>query len=322
MSLLGAWLALLGSVALCPLGRVSAETQISDPNLAVIREFNVVLTDNTKISDLSCCMGTDHALPSVGQYWCYDFQPLELGTAPGSRRVGIQYCTHMPDSTPQDAINAFQKSCTAATGELITPEKGYCPQRWPNYDSNYHKPAPPLPPSADKSPPPPPATPDESGKHTNDKEGFKMQGTFHYSLVDYSITRSLSCCRAATAPIITPHEYKCAQRRVPKSVFMKQCAQILPTITNRKKLDGYTTLTGQSDAIVDDETKQQCSIMWTNAETYTYGFCRLNYDYVAKEARQAFDDDCTAKKGEPKDPHHGMCLWNVDDAADDDSGTA
>ncbi|KAJ1029996.1 hypothetical protein NDA16_000909 [Ustilago loliicola] len=321
----GSWLALLGAVSLSLLPSVSADTQISDPNWAVIRQFNIVLTDNTKVNDLFCCMGTSTELPSTDKYKCFDHQALQMGLAPGSRRMGIQYCHHLPGSTPDQATADFKDTCTKATGEVINPDKGYCPQIWPNYKDDYKKPAPAPAPAPDaghdaptRAAQPAPA-PDASGKGTNDKDGFKTQGTFMYSIVDYSITRSLACCKASKAPIVTPQKYKCAQRKVANSVFIQQCAKILPIITKRKKLDGYTTLNGPDDAIVDDKTKQQCSAMWTNAMSYTYGFCKLDYDYAADEAVKAFGDDCAAKGGESKEPHNGMCLWNVDDAADDSS---
>ena len=216
-----------------------------------------------------------------------------------------------------DAKNAFKDACTKATGELLTPDQNYCPQIWPNYKDDYKKPPPPAP-AAPAPPPPPATTPDDKGQNTNDKDGFKTAGTFHYALVDYAITRSLACCKASTKPIITPHKYKCAQRKVSGDVFMKQCAQMLPTITKAKKLAGYTTVGGsEGSEIVDEATKQQCSAMWTNAISYTYGFCQLDYDYAADEATKAFQDDCTAQGGQLKDPHNGMCLFNVDDAAGD-----
>lgn len=315
------WLALLGVVCLSLLPAVLADAQIQDPNLAVIRDFNIVLTDNTKVSDLSCCMGLANELPSVGQYRCFEHQALQMGMAPGARRVGIQYCHHLPGSTPDDASNAFKAACTGATGEVLTPDKGYCPQIWPNYKDDYKKPPPPASPAAPAPPPPPPTNPDQGGKNTNDKDGFKSTGTFHYSLTDYSITTSLACCHGSTQPITAPHKYTCAQRKVANNVFMDQCAKILPTITKAKPLKGYTTIGDGKAAIVDDKTKQTCSAMWTNAVTYTYGFCKLDYDFAKDEAVKAFNDDCAAKGGQSKDPHLGMCLWKVDDAAGDSSTT-
>lgn len=314
------WLTLLGSISsLFLLPSVGADDpQISDPNLAVIRQFNIVLTDNTKVSDLSCCMGVPNELPSVAQYRCFDHQSLSMGDAPGSRRMGIQYCHHLPGSTPDDASNAFKATCNQASGELITPDKGYCPQIWPNYKDDYKKPAPPPAPASDPTPPPPPpSAPDASGKNTNDKDGFKTSGTFNYALVDYAITKSISCCVGSTKPIVKPNKYTCAQRKVSNKVFMGQCAKILPTITKAKALKGYTTIGEGDGVIVDDKTKQMCSAMWTNAVSYTYGFCKLDYDYAEGEAKKAFEDDCANKGGESKDPHMGMCLWMVDDAASD-----
>lgn len=326
MQLTRSLLALLGAITLTLIPSVFADdAQISDPNLSVIREFNIVLTDNTKVSDLFCCMGTNSELASSDKYKCFEHQALQMGLAPGSRRMGIQYCHHLPGSTPDDATSVFKDMCTKGTGEFITPDKGYCPQIWPNYKDDYKKPAPaPAPAPAiqpDTSTPnaPPAKVPDASGKVTNDKDGFKDKGTFMYSLVDYSITRSIACCKASTSPIVKPQKYKCAQRKVSNSVFMQQCAKILPTITKSKKLSGYTTINGQDDDIVDEKTKRQCSSMWTNAISYTYGFCKLDYDYAADEAVKAFEDDCGKKGGESKEPHNGMCLWNVDDAAADSS---
>lgn len=318
----GSWLTLLGAICVSLLPSISADTQISDPYLYVIRQFNIVLTDNTKASDLSCCMGAPTELPSAEEYKCFEHQALQMGLAPGSRRVGIQYCHHLPKSTPENAVKAFEGSCLKATGERIGPDSGLCPQVWPNYKDDYKKLAPAADPAAKPSTPDPAsATPasnfDASGKGTNDKDGFKAQGTFHYSLVDHSITRALTCCKASNAPIVTPKKYKCAQRKVTNSVFMRQCAKVLPTITNSKKLQGYTTIGGEDDTIVDEKTKQQCSAMWTNAISYTYGFCKLDYDHAADEAIKAFGDDCAAKGGESKEPHTGICLWNVDDAAAD-----
>ncbi|CBQ68137.1 conserved hypothetical protein [Sporisorium reilianum SRZ2] len=322
------WLALLGAVSLALVSHVAADdAQITNPNLAVIRTFNIILTDNTKVSDLTCCMGVPGEFATSPQFQCFEHQDMAMGSAPGSRRLGLQYCHHLPGSTPDEASQAFKDMCTKATGEVLTTDKGYCPQRWPNYDDKYVKPAPAPAPGAASDPAPPPApnpVPDGSGKSTNDKDGFKTQGTFHYALVDYAITRSLACCKASTKPIIkpvaradSPKLCSCAQRKVASSVFMSQCAKMLPTITGSKKLTGYSTLGGDADAIVDDHTKQQCSAMWTNAITYTYGFCQLDYDGARDDAIKAFQYDCTAKGGEPKDPHNGMCLWNVDDAAAD-----
>ncbi|KAJ1032243.1 hypothetical protein NDA18_001735 [Ustilago nuda] len=319
----GSWLTLLGAICASLLPSISAGTQISDPNLAVIRQFNIVLTDNTKVYDLFCCMGTPTELASTDKYRCFEHQALQMGLAPGSRRMGIQYCHHLPGSTPDEALDAFKGSCSKAGGEFINPDQGQCPQVWPNYKDDYKKPAPapaPAVPAAKTGKPDPAsANPNDSGKSTNDKDGFKVQGTFHYSLVDHSITSALACCKASNAPIVTPQKYKCAQRKVTNSAFMRQCANVLPTITNSKKLQGYTTIDGADDIIVDEKTKQQCSAMWTNAISYTYGFCQLDYDQAADEAIKAFGDDCAAKGGESKDPHTGMCLWNVDDAAADSS---
>ncbi|KAJ1027810.1 hypothetical protein NDA13_003264 [Ustilago tritici] len=321
----GSWLTLLGAICVSLLPSISAYTQISDPNLYVIRQFNIVLTDNTKVSDLFCCMGIPSELPSAPQYKCFEHQVLNMGLAPGSRRMGIQYCHHLRGSTPDEALAAFKDNCSKATGEYINPDKGLCPRAWPNYKDDYKKPAPAPAALAAKPGTPDPASaadasnPNASGKATNDKDGFKTQGTFHYSLVDHSITRALACCKASNAPIVTPQKYKCAQRKVTNSTFMRQCAKVLPTITNSKTLQGYTTIDGRDDTIVDEKTKQQCSAMWTNAITYTYGFCKLDYDYAADEAIKAFGDDCAAKGGKSKEPHSGMCLWHVDDAAEDSS---
>lgn len=317
------WIALLGAISLTLVSRVSADNpQITDPNLKVIRQFNIVLTDNTKVSDLLCCMGTPNELPSIKEYQCFEHQDMQMGSAPGSRRMGIQFCSHLPGSTPDDALNAFKETCTKATGEVLTPDKGYCPQIWPNYDDKYVKPAPvtvagnggdvaPTPAS------PPPSAPDAGGKTTNDADGFKTKGTFLYTLVDYAITRSLACCKGSSQPIIKPQKYKCAQRKVEGKVFMSQCTQMLASITKAKKLEGFTTLEGDSSVIVDDKTKQQCSATWTNAMSFVYGFCQLDYDGARDDAIKAFQDDCSAKGGEAKEPHDGMCLWNVDDAAID-----
>lgn len=321
MQLSHRWLAFLGAVCVTLLPTVLADDQISDPNLPVIRQFNIVLTDNTKVSDLSCCMGLSNEIPSVGQYKCSPSQAMQMSDAPGSRRLGLQFCHHLPGSTPDDASGAFKAACSAGQGELITPDKGYCPQVWPNYDEKYVKPAPPAP-AADPAPAPAPApaaTPDKDGKGTNDPAGFKDKGTFHYTLVDYALTRALACCKAATSPLVKPNKYKCAQRKATRKVFMQQCAKVLPTITKGKKLKGYSTIDGDGGEIVDDETKKTCSGMWTNAVSYTYGFCQLDYDGARDEARKAFGEDCQAKGGESKEPHDGMCLWNVDDAADDSS---
>ncbi|GAC99474.1 nonribosomal peptide synthase Pes1 [Pseudozyma hubeiensis SY62] len=319
------WLVLLGAVSLALIPHVTADDpQITDPNLAVIRDFNIVLTDNTKVNDLQCCMGLSNELPSVAQYQCFEHQDMQMGSAPGSRRLGLQFCSHLPGSTPDDASNAFKDACAKGSGEVITVDKGYCPQIWPNYKDDYKKPAPVAGSSPDgdaKSTPatPPSTAPDAGGKTTNDKDGFKNTGTFHYTLVDYSITRSLACCKGSTSPIVKHQKYKCGQRKVEAKTFMSQCAQMLPTITKPKKLNGYTTLNGDGDAVVDEKTKQQCSAMWTNAMSFTYGFCQLDYDGARDDAVKAFGDDCGAKGGVMKDPHQGMCLWNVDDAAIDSS---
>lgn len=310
------WLSLLGTLSLFLRPSVADDAQISDPNLSVIRQFNIILTDNTKISDLSCCMGLSNELPSVAQYKCFDHEAMQMSDAPGSRRVGLQHCHHLPGSTPDDARDAFKAACSGGTGEQLTPDKGYCPTVWPNYDEKYKKPSTPTP-ASDPAPAPAPATPgkpDLGGKTTNDKSGFKNTGTFHYSLVDYAITRSLSCCKAATAPITRPAWYKCAQRKPSAKTFISQCAKILPSITKAKKLSGYTTIDGD-DEIVDEETKKTCSAMWTNASSYTYGFCQLDYDGARESAKTAFRENCEAKGGEVKEAHQGMCLWNVDDAA-------
>lgn len=327
MQLTRSWLALLGIISLSLLGSVAADAQIADPNLAVIRLFNIVLTDNTKLIDKGCCMGVPAELPSVQQYQCFAHQALEMGKLPGSPRLGIQYCHHLPDgSSPDQARDIFKDVCTKNTGEWIEPDADYCPQIWENFRPDYKKKTPPPPPASDPAPPPPPPVdPDENGKNTNDKDGFKTEGSFNYALVDYAITRSIACCKTSTKPIIKPNKYKCAQRKTSNSVFMKQCASILPTITRAKKINGYTTIGNSEDdgQIVDDDTKKQCSSMWTNAISYTYGFCKLEYDFAIDEATKAFQDDCTAKGGELKDPHNGMCLWNVDDAASGGgSGTA
>lgn len=323
----GSWLTLLGAICVSLLPSISATTQISDPNLETIRQFNIVLTDNTKVNDLFCCMGTSAQILSTAQYKCFEHQTLDMGNAPGSRRMGIQFCHHLPGFNPDEAVAAFKDSCSKASGEVISPDEGQCPQIWPNYKDDYKKPAPApapdAPPQKSGTPDPKSGTlaskPNASGKGTNDKDGFKAQGTFHYSLVDHSITGALACCKASNAPIVTPQKYKCAQRKVTNSAFMRQCAKVLPTITNSKKLQGYTTIDGGDDTIVDEKTKQQCSAMWTNSISYTYGFCQLDYDQAADEAIKAFGDDCEAKGGESKDPHIGMCLWNVDDAAADSS---
>ena len=146
MQLHRSWLALLGAVSLALIPPpVSADAQLQDPNLSVIRQYNIVLTDNTKLYDLSCCMGLDNELPSIGQYQCFAHQDMQMGNAPGSRRMGLQYCEHLPGSTPDDAKNAFKDACTKATGELLTPDQNYCPQIWPNYKDDYKKPPPPAP---------------------------------------------------------------------------------------------------------------------------------------------------------------------------------
>ncbi|SNX84115.1 uncharacterized protein MEPE_02823 [Melanopsichium pennsylvanicum] len=319
MGLTRTWLVLLGTISLSLLPLVLADTQLADPNLAVISEFNVVLTDNTKWFDLGCCMSTNADLASIGQYSCVPHKDLQLGQAPGSRRIGIQFCHHRSDGSSPDQVKSIFKSvCEKNTGSWLEPDGSYCPQIWPNYKDGYKKPAPPAAPKADPDPappPPPPSNPDLSGKTTNDENGFKTEGTFNYALVDYAITRSMACCKASTKPIVRPAKYKCGQRKVSSQVFLKQCVKILPTITKAKKLAGYTTIGDGNDEIVDDATKQQCSNMWTNALTYTYGFCKLDYDQAQDEATKAFSDDCTAKGGELKDPHNGMCLWEVDDAA-------
>ncbi|TKY90948.1 hypothetical protein EX895_000946 [Sporisorium graminicola] len=319
------WLALLGAVWLVLPSHVAADDpQITNPNQATIRQFNIVLTDNTKVYDLGCCMGVPNELASAPQWKAFEHQRMAMASTPGARTFGLQFCHHLPGSKPEEATQAFKDVCTKNGGEVITPEKGYCPQNWPNYDEKYVKPALTRAPGAGDDPAPPPAPnplPNADGKSTNDKDGFKTQGTFHYALVDYAITRSLACCKASTKPIIKPvAQYQpklasCAQRKVASTVFMSQCAKILSSITKSKKLSGYTTLTGDGDAIVDEKTKQQCSAMWTNAISYTYGFCQLDHDSVRDDAIKAFQYDCTAKGGESKEPHMGMCLWNVDDAA-------
>ncbi|SPO21328.1 uncharacterized protein UTRI_00805 [Ustilago trichophora] len=316
MQLNHSWLALLGAVSLSLLPVVSGDTQIADPNLAVIRDFNIVLTDNTKLYDLACCQGLPGELPSLDvNYKCFPHQAMAMGNAPGSRRVGIQYCHHLPGKTPDEVKRAFEDACKGATGEVLTPDKGFCPQIWPNYDDKYKKPVPPTP-NPDPAPVKPDPAPKEDGKNTNDKDGFKMEGVFNYALVDYAITRSIACCKASNKPIMAPAKSKCAQRKVSNSVFMKQCCKMLPTITKAKQITGYSAI-GDASEIVDEATKQQCSAMWTNAVSYTYGFCQLDYDFAAEEASKSFEDACTSKGGTMKDPHNGMCLWNVDDAASD-----
>ncbi|SPO20408.1 uncharacterized protein UTRI_00805_B [Ustilago trichophora] len=317
MQLNHSWLALLGAVSLSLLPMVSAETQMANPNEAVIRDFNVVLTDNTKLYDLSCCQGVPGELPTLdGSYHCFPHQAMQMGNAPGSRRVGIQYCHHLPGKTQADVKKQFEDACKTATGEVLTVEKGFCPQIWPNYDDKYKKPTPPSPNPEPKPEPKPDPAPNQDGRNTNDKEGFKTEGVFHYALVDYAITRSIACCRKSNKPIVYPAKYKCAQRKMSNTVFLKQCAKILPTITKAKQVTGVSII-GEGGEIVDDATKQQCSSMWTNAVSYTYGFCQLDFDFAADEASKSFGDDCTNKGGELKEPHNGLCLWNVDDAAGD-----
>ncbi|CDU23349.1 uncharacterized protein SPSC_01978 [Sporisorium scitamineum] len=328
MQLKRTWLALLGAVSLALISQVAADDpQITNPYLTVIRQFNIVLTDNTKVYDLACCMGVPNELATTQTRRCFEHQDLAMSHTPGARRMGLQYCHHLPGSTPDEATQRFKERCTLDGGEIITPDKSYCPQIWPNYDDKYVKPAPaPAPaPGGDGAPPPAPnPAPDAAGRSTNDKDGFKSEGTFHYTLVDYAITRSLACCKASSKPIVKPVSQpdkpklcSCAQRKVASDTFMAQCAKILPTITKSKKLSGYTTIKGDGDAIVDDKTKEQCSAMWTNALSYTYGFCQLDNDSARDDAIKAFQYDCTSKGGEPKEPHNGMCLWNVDDAAAD-----
>ncbi len=128
--------------ALAALGGCGWSTARSQPY--VVRDFNIVLTDNTKVSDLACCMGLSGEIKSAPEYQCFDHQDLQMGTAPGSRRVGIQFCHHLPGSDPQAATDAFNNVCKQGTGEVIQTDKNYCPQIWPNFKDDYKKPAPPC----------------------------------------------------------------------------------------------------------------------------------------------------------------------------------
>ncbi len=150
------WLSLLGTFRLALLPLVRADAQISDPNLSVTREFNVVLTDNTKLYDLSCCMGATNEIKDDPRYKCFTHQDLAMSNAPGARRVGIQFCHHLPGWTPPDASRVFEDTCKLLTGEVITVDNGFCPQIWPNYQDGYKKKAPATP--ADATPAPPPVS--------------------------------------------------------------------------------------------------------------------------------------------------------------------
>ncbi len=83
---------------------------------------------------------------------------------------------------------------------------------------------------------------------------------------------------------------------------MSQCTSMLPTITGAKKLQGYSTVNGDAGAIVDDKTKKQCSDMWTNAMSYTYGFCKLDFDMAADDATTAFNATAQTRAASPSHP--------------------
>ncbi|KAN0060372.1 hypothetical protein ACQY0O_007701 [Thecaphora frezii] len=300
--------------------------------------YDTLFLHNNKSTVITCCQGARWAFDnSRGNRVCYRGDEtivdanLLCNNGKCNQRmkvVSVTWCAVEKNGDFNYATDEFNMDCVERQGGTIMPPRNNSCS-FDNFresvDPGPKKPAPP--------PPPHKQAPTGSGISINTTITPKPDqnpalppaktGSYRYTLVDYALTRAISCCDGADKPHPTFQEYTChyQDKQTYANVFAEQCQDILKAWgvpgasglltedSQQKVLQPRSLAEGDAATTPGTSNGGICSTALANIKAHRFGYCQLNFDVAEHRLVPYFEQACTDFNGMVTKPVQGTCMW-------------